>query len=239
METENYDAIYSFEKINWWYSAKRDLFYLILKGLNRKFNSSLDIGCGVGSNFNVLKKFSSNVQGIDYSSKALSYCRKKAYDGLQKMNAERLEFKDNSFDLVLCSDVLEHLDDRKAVSEIFRILKPGGIFLFSVPAHNYLWGPTDIISRHKKRYEKSELRNLVKKFKIIKLSYWNFLAFFPNLLFITLSSLFRKSKPKNTLELIPKSLNKLLCKLLEVENKLFLRFDLPQGVSIAGICQKK
>ncbi|MBT8264372.1 MAG: class I SAM-dependent methyltransferase, partial [Muriicola sp.] len=45
-----------------------------------------------------------------------------------------LPFKDNSFDVILCNHVLEHIpDDRKAMSELFRILKPGGWGIFQIP----------------------------------------------------------------------------------------------------------
>tara|TARA_B100000073_G_scaffold239944_1_gene201023 strand:- start:1271 stop:1765 length:495 start_codon:yes stop_codon:yes gene_type:complete len=47
----------------------------------------------------------------------------------------KLPFEENSFDLVICSEVLEHLDDyHAAIDEIYRVLKPGGKFLPSVPS---------------------------------------------------------------------------------------------------------
>jgi len=240
MKPKNYDIIFNLEKDNWWYKAKRDLFYNLLNSMKRNFNLALDIGCGVGSNSEILKNFSIKTVGIDNSEKSIFFCKDK-YDYLYKMDATDLKFKINSFDLVLCSDVLEHLDDSKAINEIARVLKPKGIFIFSVPAHNYLWGPTDLISNHKKRYEKNELRGLLNKnFNIIKLGYWNFLMFFPNLLFINLlASVNKNNKPQNTLQFIPKYLNNLLYNFLAIENRFFPRFNFPQGVSIIGICQKK
>jgi ubiquinone/menaquinone biosynthesis C-methylase UbiE len=239
MKEENYDLIYSFENENWWYKGKRDLFFKIFKKLNRMFDASLDLGCGVGSNFKILSRFSKKVTGIDNSAKAISCCREKGYIRLYKMNAEQLKFKDNSFDLVLCSDVLEHINDKKALSEISRILKYNGIFIFSVPAHMYLWGPTDEISNHLVRYEKKQMISILNDyFQIKKLSYWNFLMFFPNFLFIKFLSEDKKNNPVNTLGLIPKFLNNLLFAILSIENKFFINFDFPQGVSIVGICLK-
>jgi len=50
-----------------------------------------------------------------------------------KLNIEALDLPDDSFDAVICSHVLEHVDDRAALAELFRILKPGGIALLAVP----------------------------------------------------------------------------------------------------------
>ena len=129
MKKENYETIFRFENENWWYRAKRELLRRILAKTGRKFESALDLGCGVGSNFEVLKSFSKNVIGIDSSNEAIKYCKNRGYDKLMKMDALKMKFKNNSFDLVLCSDVLEHIDDKKAVDEILRVLKPKGIFV--------------------------------------------------------------------------------------------------------------
>lgn len=54
--------------------------------------------------------------------------------GLSAMDITDLPFRDNSFDVVICSEVLEHIpDDQKAVSELIRIVKPGKILALSVP----------------------------------------------------------------------------------------------------------
>lgn len=240
MREDNYDVIASFEKDNWWYCAKRDLWDKILFATGRNFKHALDLGCGVGSNFEILNKYSNRVSGIDFSQKAINYCATKPYSFLKKMDATRMSFKSESFDLIICSDVLEHLDDKKAISEISRVLRPGGLLLFSVPAHDYLWGPTDIISKHVKRYEKRDFSPLLEQFRIRRLSYWNSLMFLPNLAFIALSKLLKNSREgRNTLELIPSFLNKLIFVLLKIENSFFIRFNNPQGVSIVGIAEKK
>lgn len=49
------------------------------------------------------------------------------------LNIERIDAEDGSFDAVVCFHVLEHVDDRKALSELHRILRPGGLALLAVP----------------------------------------------------------------------------------------------------------
>jgi SAM-dependent methyltransferase len=82
-----------------------------------------------------------------------------------------LPFEANFFDLVAGFEVLEHVEnDEKAFSEIARVLKPGGFFLFSVPLGQKIFNEFDLIAGHKRRYEIAELEKLLSKngFKILK-----------------------------------------------------------------------
>ena len=106
----------------------------------------LDLGCGEGRHiFGVMEKFPDlKCIGLDPHIESLD----KAFEGLKFLesisntktnflsgSAYSLPFSDDSFDLVVCSEVLEHLHYYKdAIKEINRVLKPGGQFLASVPA---------------------------------------------------------------------------------------------------------
>jgi SAM-dependent methyltransferase len=50
-----------------------------------------------------------------------------------KLNIEKLDLADNAFDVVICSHVLEHVDDRRAIPELFRVVRPAGVVLAMVP----------------------------------------------------------------------------------------------------------
>jgi SAM-dependent methyltransferase len=111
----------------------------------------LDLGCGRGRHLHALywNEIPLEVVGVDLSHGEV----KAALDGFFQLpppdphsplrsavlsagDAARLPFADNSFDRVLCSEVLEHVPDPDAVlAEIARILKPGGIFAASVPRY--------------------------------------------------------------------------------------------------------
>ncbi len=239
MESRLYDKLYEIEKTNWWYVAKRDLFKRALKKLNRNFSLSLDVGCGVGSNLEVLEVFSKRAIGVDISKKAINFCKKKGFRDIHYGDITKLKYKNNTFDLVLCSDLLEHVDDKRAVREISRVLKPNGIFIFSVPAHGYLWSENDRQFMHLRRYEKKRLRELLRtnNLKIIKLSYWNFFLFFPYLIFSWVSDKILNNKEVH-LFLIPAFLNKILYNTLKMEFSLFDKFSPPQGTSLIGVCTK-
>ncbi len=106
----------------------------------------LDLGCGEGRHvISVYLEQDVQAVGVDLSLKDLKASKEKfaAFDqsgnsaksfGLSAANALQLPFADNTFDKVICSEVLEHIPDYEAaLCEINRVLKPGGLFCASVP----------------------------------------------------------------------------------------------------------
>jgi ubiquinone/menaquinone biosynthesis C-methylase UbiE len=93
----------------------------------------LDVGCGSG--WYVKKMETKNKYGLDISKKILLDAKK--YDKNAKFvygNAEKLPFKEETFDLVLSSEVIEHLDNyNEGISEVYRVLKKGGYAVFTTP----------------------------------------------------------------------------------------------------------
>ena len=81
---------------------------------------------------------------------------------------------------MIALDVIEHIkDDEEALKEIYRVLKPQGMAIIAVPAFMFLWGVTDVISHHYRRYTLSELRKKIenRRFSIIRSSYFNTFLF--------------------------------------------------------------
>jgi ubiquinone/menaquinone biosynthesis C-methylase UbiE len=95
----------------------------------------LEIGCGIGSIVNHLSKHGYDVTGTDISNEAISYGLKKyGCLNLQVQPAEDLPFKDESFNVVLSFDLFEHIAQiNRHVSEVYRVLRPGGYYLFQTP----------------------------------------------------------------------------------------------------------
>lgn len=101
----------------------------------------LDVGASTGIIDNVLAGSFESVVGIDIDKKAIDFARSK----YKRKNLEftlgdamKLKFKNNSFDIVICAHVYEHVpDSHKLFSEIHRVLKPGGVCYLA--AINSLW----------------------------------------------------------------------------------------------------
>jgi 2-polyprenyl-6-hydroxyphenyl methylase/3-demethylubiquinone-9 3-methyltransferase len=96
----------------------------------------LDVGCGGGLACETLAKLGADVSGIDLSENSIKVAKNHAGQSQLKVDyqqgaAEGLPYESNSFDVVLCFDVLEHVSNlEKVISEVHRVLSHGGIFLF-------------------------------------------------------------------------------------------------------------
>jgi SAM-dependent methyltransferase len=101
----------------------------------------IEVGCGDATFTSDLAKFSSSVTAIDISAGQIEQNtgRFPGINFLQHDVAERFPFPDASFDVAWCSEVLEHLfEPAFAMSEMHRILRPGGRLLVTVPFHGPL-----------------------------------------------------------------------------------------------------
>jgi len=95
----------------------------------------LDVGCGYGDMLFRIVKYGGRAYGIDISGKGMEYARKIAPRAVVKLAAcENIPFKDNLFDIVFCSGVIEHFNDIDGgLKEIRRVLKPSGYLVTVVP----------------------------------------------------------------------------------------------------------
>ena len=112
-------------------------FFETLLGLIKEKNaqSILDVGCGEGFTLNRLSenKIGAKLEGVEYSKAAIELGQK-TYPNIKikEGNIYQLPYEDNSFDLVLCTEVLEHLDDpQKGLRELIRVSKK--YLVISVP----------------------------------------------------------------------------------------------------------
>lgn len=118
-------------------------FYLDRLFFESQDKTLLELGCGPGSRSFQLAENSHRVTGIDISNVAINQAKEKATNekvenvDFKIMNAESMDFSDNSFDIVCGISILHHLDLKKAYSEISRVLKPEGRAIFIEPlGHN-------------------------------------------------------------------------------------------------------
>ena len=154
----------------------------------------------------------SNVAGLDLSEDALRLCQEKNPGRMIKGDITRLPFPDGQADLVLATDVIEHVDDdRAAIQEIARVLKPGGTVLVAVPAFALLWGLQDEVAGHKRRYRKTEVKRMLSEAGLLvkRAYYFNYLLFVPILIARCLLRLMR-SELRSENEINSPVINRLL-----------------------------
>jgi SAM-dependent methyltransferase len=104
---------------------------------NRLEGRLLENGCGVGMYVEHLIPHCSELIGLEYDFARAGEARSHA-DKIVNAAGEGLPFPDESFDLILSHEVLEHVrDDRLAVQEMVRVLRPGGRIVLFVPNRGY------------------------------------------------------------------------------------------------------
>ena len=247
MQQHTYAILRRVEENHWWFVGRRQIIRSFLEPLIEKLKATrtaaapikiLDVGCGTGANLELLSEFG-EAEGVDVSSEALSFCRARGLAGVKQGAAESLPYEDHSFDLVTGLDVVEHLDDDLAgLTEMRRVLRPGGRTLLFVPAFMFLWGVQDDISNHRRRYTMNELKRVVREagFEIERATFVNITFFAP----ILLGRLFMRAtgvRPESENNITIGFLNGALGKLLGAERGLLRFLNFPFGVSI--ICEAR
>lgn len=122
----------------------------------RKKDKILEVGCGNGYYLNLLNnlKYNFDLVGIDTDKLALADAKKFINDKTVKLiltDASDLPFKSNTFDKVIMSEVIEHVESEgRVLSEIYRVLKPKGILVLTTCNINYpfLWDPVNWVLQH-------------------------------------------------------------------------------------------
>jgi SAM-dependent methyltransferase len=233
------------EDYYWWFVARRDiLISLIPKGEDSRI---LDVGCAGGHLIKALRiEGFRKVYGIDISKKSIFSCRKNGLGKIMLSDASQTGFRSEIFDVVVASDVLEHIkDDAKALREWGRIMKKGGRIVVFVPAFSFLWSAHDVVCHHHRRYSFSSMTRALEGsgFVIERVSGWNMISFLPSAFVRMLDSLLSRSGiirviRGDQLYRVNPSINWMLLTALKAENRLIKRSSMPFGVSMFAVARK-
>jgi len=175
----------------------------------------------------------SRVTGLDQSPEAIRFCAEKGLGDVHLGDLCHLPFPDRSFDLVMATDIVEHIaDDAAALREIRRVLKPRGHLLATVPAFRVLWGLQDEVSHHQRRYRMRELLGKLAAAGLVPQQhfYFNYLLFLPILAARHLMRLLRVRVGSEN-ELNPGWLNTILSPLFLFDIRTAALLRPPFGVS--------
>lgn len=237
----------------------------LLDAVSQVHGRVLDVGCGWGLVPAQLKikRPDLEIVGCDNDAGYISLCKKrfgKTEIKWVESDAYKLTFRKNEFNAVSMMDVLEHLEKpKKAVSEITRILKKGGVFHLVLPLEGELTNLDGIVNRvfrknlkkvpvgHQQQFTMKEIRRILKRngfnIKRIRYSYYPFYQLFSLIYYLSLA-VSRRGEYR-ALRSSRKSLNKILSAIIILigwivflENKLMSNFK-GQTAHITAVLKKK
>jgi ubiquinone/menaquinone biosynthesis C-methylase UbiE len=246
MRDEEYRAMFDLEEHLWWYQGMRAIAASLLVQSLRRSESTrlLDIGCGTGYSLVWLReRFKlKEIYGVDLSSLAAAFWRTRELDNMALASADKLPFGENEFDLVTCFDVIYQLDDERAsaaVSEMHRVLKPGGLLFIREPAYQWMRGGHDVAVGTRRRYTLTDLRRLLlaRGFEPQRSTYANTLLFLTAVPHRLLSKL--KGGSESDVKPVPRWLNDVLEFVLRLEARILSRITFPFGLSAISLAEKE
>lgn len=133
----------------------------------------LEVGCGIGNFTNALTSYG-RVFAMDIDKNYINKTKlllSEGQVGLGDIERGKYFFDSQTFDSIVCLNVLEHIEnDERALTNLLKLLKPDGTLILLIPAHPFLYGAIDKSIGHFRRYTKKELIQEMEKigFKIIQ-----------------------------------------------------------------------
>ncbi|MET0997984.1 MAG: class I SAM-dependent methyltransferase [Marmoricola sp.] len=213
----------------WWYRARADLLHEVFGPFLGAPLRTLDVGSADAPSVRWMRGTHRGVS-LDLFPEGLV-----PGEGVCG-SATALPFRDEAFDVVAAFDVIEHCDDdRGAVSEIARVLAPGGRLMLSVPAYQWAWSDHDVRAGHHRRYTRERVNRVVERAGLsVARSTYAFGAVFP--LFVAervrRRVLGSAGDSGDRLPAVSARADRVLMGLSKVDQRLLRHRDLPFGSSI-------
>ncbi len=241
MKDELIDQMERVQREHFWFRARAIILLRLMRPWLKPELRVLDAGCGTGLLLAGLPK-GLTLAGLDISARALDHAVRRLPDADLRQGAlpQAMPFGPGSQDLVLLTDVLEHIpDDAGTLRVLHDVLKPGGRLLLTVPALPFLWTRHDEEHGHQRRYTRAQLeeRLLEAGFVVEKLSYYNCL-----LLPLVLGVRAMKKltgRDGDDMELPAPPLNTLLFQLFALERFWLPWAGFPVGVSLMAVARRR
>lgn len=155
--------------MNAYVKARYNMCIQLIERSSLNVKNVLDLGCGDGALSYLLYKKGYNVTGIDTSELGIMFARNEHADrqtDCKFLCKHSSELADNTFDAIVSSDVIEHVENvNQFIGEIKRILVPGGIAVLSTPIRvtELVWD-----REHVREWFPGEWKNLFKDFKSVE-----------------------------------------------------------------------
>jgi SAM-dependent methyltransferase len=233
------------EERHFWFKGLRRTARQMLDAelTSRRVSQIVDCGSGTGRNLDWLADYGP-VAGVELSATGLAVARRHHRPVVQG-SVTHLPFADSSVDLATSFDVLYCLPDdeeRMALREMFRVLRPGGLALFNVAALDMLHGSHSALTMEVRRYTRARLRTRLEAagFQIARMTFTNFTTF-PLTLAVRWSDRIRgQAETASTSDLrVPAApINVGLDVALRLEAQMMRVVDLPIGSSLLCLARR-
>lgn len=156
-----FDLTDEYAKTSFWVRSRNRLFKWLVQQEQMKLGRGklLDVGCGTGEFLQHLKDLTDlSLTGSEIYIRGLQLAK------LRQPEVDFIQYDvtggalDREFDIITAFDVFEHIEqDLLGMRNVYQNLSEGGLFILSVPQHQFLWSHLDDIVCHKRRYSRSEL----------------------------------------------------------------------------------
>ncbi len=239
MNPDEYTQLAEHERTYWWYVGRLSIIetYLHEFAMSKGPLRILNVGCGTGGTVPLLERFGC-VTNIDVAEDAIAFMKRAGFEA-SLIDGVELPYPDDTYDLVVACDVLEHIDDDlSALREWRRVLRAGGGVLLTVPAYQWLWSGHDVNLHHKRRHTAGSIRRLAgtAQFALQRDSY-AFLCSLP--LVVAVRFLHKISRTTSGSHVgVPQLVNSILIELVRFEAFLMLHMRLPAGSSVVALLEK-
>lgn len=242
MDPDYYIRMAELQDRHWWYEGRRQILATLIKKLELPPDAQvLEAGCGPGANLTMLEKFG-RVSAFEPGDFALRRARQAGASEVREGHLpDGIPFS-GPFDLVCAFDVIEHIDnDLASVRALCGVTKQNGYAVFTVPAFQFLWSAHDDINHHKRRYNKKNFAEILRRggYEIEMISYYNFWLF-PLAVAVRMVKKVMGRDNEDDVKM-PKSaaMNDTLRTVFAMERFTLPHVAFPFGLSLVAVCRKR
>ena len=247
MDRSFLDDYFKMEREHWWFRVREGIILDQFRSMIYKAEplNILNVGAATGRSSEMLESFG-QIQSIEYDQPSYQFCRDVLKMKIDQGSITELPYPDNAYDCVCAFDVVEHVEDHQtAISELFRVCKPGGKIFITVPAFMSLWSNHDVVNHHFRRYRKQQMLDLFSANggRLLRTTYFNFFLFMPIFMVRSVQRIFSRKKQE---ELKPDNdmiesglINAIFQSIFSFERSLLKKMNFPFGVSMMVVWEKQ
>jgi SAM-dependent methyltransferase len=248
---EGFDVTVQVEERSFWCRSRNRLLVQLLRRAvpSGRPQRMLEIGCGTGNVLSALRAIPElELIGSEVYLNGLRHARDRRPEiTFIQLDATRMPFREE-FDILGAFDVLEHIDDdERVMANVREALRPGGVFVVTVPQYQWMWSELDELVKHRRRYSRADLLGRLRRagFEIVRCT--SFVStLFPAMAAVRLLSRGRSAAPSRDTRAafarhvrLPGAANAMGDVVMRIDERLIAAgLSLPFGGSLAVVARR-